>query len=292
MQVSPAASGQLRLSTGDTVRTSLPTVGIDTAVLIEGKVDFAATGDISFNKAITGTGTGEIRQLGTGRLLMSEDSEFTGSIHVSNGSLHVTNSTGSATGTASVEISGNGILSGSGRIGGPVSIFDGGQLSPGESPGTLAFDDDLTWGDGGSLLWEINNAIGTAGVDPGWDWIDVTGKLSILADPGNPFIIEIASLNLLNISGAISEFDVFSNYTWTIATSGQLPAYDPASLFLNTTDFYAQNPDATGTLSLGRDGENLKLFYTPIPEPRTYALLFGITILALATTSKRRKSKR
>ena len=83
------------------------------------------------------------------------------------------------------------VLSGTGTVVGSMTVASGSQLSPGNSPGTLTTGDQL-WEGGGSLLLEMDDAEGGAGV--GWDLVDIIGILTITADVLNPFEIDLASL--------------------------------------------------------------------------------------------------
>ncbi len=83
-----------------------------------------------------------------------------------------------------------------------MTIGLGGVLSPGNSPGT-ASTGAQTWNDGGSYLWEINasdDAGGSIGTDPGWDWLDITGALDLSALTAGGFTIDIDSLTSGNIA--------------------------------------------------------------------------------------------
>ena len=53
-------------------------------------------------------------------------------------------------------------------------------ISPGNSPGN-AFTTTQTWGTGGSYIWEINDFSGSAGLNPGWDLLTLSGALTISA---------------------------------------------------------------------------------------------------------------
>ena len=61
-------------------------------------------------------------------------------------------------------------------------------MRSGASPGTAATDGNGEWAGGGSYDWEINDFDGTAGMDPGWDLMDITGQLSITATDADPVL--------------------------------------------------------------------------------------------------------
>ena len=87
-------------------------------------------------------------------------------------------------------------------------------MSPGNSPGTLNVVGNATWA-GGSYLWEINDALGVAGSDPGWDLEDITGTLTI----NGPYTINVDSLTIANAQGDADNFNAATDYSWIIATA-------------------------------------------------------------------------
>ena len=67
-----------------------------------------------------------------------------------------------------------------------------------------------TWEDGGTYLWEINasnDAGGTQGADPGWDWLDITGTLELGGLSAGGFTIDIDSLTQATVAGDAAGFD-------------------------------------------------------------------------------------
>lgn len=289
MRLTPIVGEQLRFSTGDLIRTTAPVTALTSEITISGDVTFAGDGDIESGGSLRGSGT--VRQEGTGGLLLSEDADFSGSVEVTKGTLQVTNATGSATGDATVYVSLQGSLSGSGRIGGDVSIFDGGTLSPGASPGTLTIDGDLAWGEDGVYVWEINDAFGTAGGDPGWDWISIGGILNLTATDSNPFVIRIVSLDSSGLQGALAGFDPWVSQSWTVATAESFDGVYLDNLTIDATDFLAENETYGGTFSYSLAGDNLDVHYSPVPEPRTFAFGAGGIALGLAIWIRRKRDK-
>ena len=73
--------------------------------------------------------TGSLVKTGTGRLTLSGANTYDGGTTVSAGSLIVSNTTGSATGTGLVKVA-NSTLGGSGIVAGPVTMLNGGLLTP------------------------------------------------------------------------------------------------------------------------------------------------------------------
>jgi len=79
---------------------------------------------------INGTTTTAIRKVGTGSLTLTNANSYSGGTIIDGGMLLVNNVTGSATGSAGVNVNPGGALGGSGSVEGPV-YNNGGRVSPG-----------------------------------------------------------------------------------------------------------------------------------------------------------------
>jgi autotransporter-associated beta strand protein len=162
-------------------------------------------------------------------------------------------------------------------------------LSPGNSPGTAATSSQ-TWAGGGTYVWELNNATGTAGTDPGWDLITGTGALTITATSGSKFNINITSLTLGNVAGDAANFSSATNYNWLLADFTGAITFDAAAFALNTSGF---SNAFTGTFDIARgdavgiggDASQLYITYT-IPEPST-AILVSLVLTAAVIFRRR-----
>jgi autotransporter-associated beta strand protein len=157
-------------------------------------------------------------------------------------------------------------------------------ISPGNSPGE-ALTGSQSWAGGGSYLWEINNATGIAGEDPGWDLLSGTGTLAITSTSVSPFNILVTSLTLLNAGGLATNFSDLTSYNWLIADFATINGFDTTGFNINTGAF-ANSFTGTFGVSLGGvgvvpgDDSQIYLTYTAIPEPGA-ALLGGLGLLAL-----------
>lgn len=261
-------------------------------------------GNVIANSSGTNGGTIGVTKLGTGILVFDKVNTYSGPTLISQGTLAV-NGTGTINNSA-VTINGgdfrynsstaysNTVTFTSGKISGTnwggslsgLTIGANQTVSPGNSPGTATVGAQ-TWAAGGTYEWEINSTLGNAGVDPGWDLINGSGTLNITAVDGNEFTIDVMSLTLANVAGAVTGFNDNSNYNWLIADFAAITNFASDAFNIDTTAFALQNA-FTGAfgISLGGvgvvpgDSSQIYLTYTAIPEPKAVLLgCLGVLLL-------------
>ncbi len=191
---------------------------------------------VSYDGTISGIGN---LNLAGGTMILSGANTYSGSTTIgSGGRLKVVNSTGSATGTGSVVVNSGSSLTGNGIISGNVSLS--GAIEPGASPGKISTGSQ-TWNGGGIYSWEINDATGSEGLDPGWDVIDINGSLSIAATTTNKFTISINSLTAGNVAGSTTNFDKTQDYSWKIVkTTTGITGFGAGLININVSGFSNQ----------------------------------------------------
>lgn len=138
--------------------------------------DNAATPvDSTFGGVIEDNGAGltALTKAGGHSLTLTGANTYTGATNVSAGMLVVN---GSLAAGSAVTVAAAGTLGGTGTIGGATTIQ--GTLAPGNSPGTLAFGDDLTLESTAQLMFEIDGT--TEGAL--YDSVDVAGILAYGGD--------------------------------------------------------------------------------------------------------------
>jgi autotransporter-associated beta strand protein len=110
--------------------------------------------------------SGSLAKNGTGKLMLSKASTYSGGTRINGGTLLVTNTTGSATGYGPVQVN-IGTLGGTGIIGGPVTVgtgnISGATLIAGtskSSPGTLIINSTLTFNSYSTYKCVLNRSTG------------------------------------------------------------------------------------------------------------------------------------
>ena len=159
------AAGRLQLGDGGTSGS------ITGDVANSGVLAFNRLDDIGFDGLISGTGS--VVQDGAGIVTLTGANSYAGSTTVNAGTLRINGDQSAATGVTTVNSGAT--LGGSGTIGGSVNVADGGMLAPGNSPGTLTINGDLSLAAGSVLDFEFGAANVVGG--PLNDLIEVGGDL-------------------------------------------------------------------------------------------------------------------
>jgi hypothetical protein len=192
--------------------------------------------------------------------------------------LRVHRFSGSGTGSGNVSVGNGGLLAGTGSILGIVTNASGGSISAGAPIGVLNLGSSV-WLGGSTNRWDISDATGGAGV--GWDFLNLSGSLTISATASNKAYIDITSFTLGGLPGLSANFNPTNNYLWTILTADGginfLPGESELSVLELITGSY-QNPQGGGQFGIyvSTDGRSLNLTFTPyvpVPEPSAMALI-------------------
>ena len=226
--------------------------------------------------------TSLLTKQGASTYVLSGNNTYNGGTSVSAGTLLVNGQTvgNSGTGTGAVTVTG-GILGGTGRIGGIVTI-SGGVLSPGDSgPGLLTINNNLSFANNESsrsLSVILNGA--TAGTQ--YDRVNVNGTVNLTG----------ATLSFTRgYSPGLNDLLFLIANDGTDAVVGNFAGLSQGAQFdLNgVTAFISYQGDVNLNSPLG--GNDVVIFFTPVPEPSTILGLTGVT-LATAGWVRRRVANR
>lgn len=235
----------------------------------------AGTGNFIFNSAARNAAVGSelaITVSTTGTVTFNGANNNTGATNITAGTL-VLGSSGSLSTTSTISVGASGILNvaakngfvlasgqtltGNGKIIGDISIGLG-TLAIGNSPGTMTFDDDLSFSLNSVANFEVNGfslgeydlALGGSGVQA----VDFDGTLNIAFQAGFSTIGSVKLFDFESYGGS------FADVNFTGLAAGYSASFD----------------DLTGTVAV-------------IPEPSTWALFAG-SLAALAILRRRRRA--
>lgn len=250
-----------------------------------------AAGNIVFNSGAAISGANSLTKTGSANLTLLGNKTYTGATTVSAGTLTI-GSTGLVSGSSLLDVASNATLNvsavtggfvvgssqtlrGSGTVVGNTTV--NGALQPGNSPGLLSFNNDLTLGNSAVTTMEIN---GTGDRGMVYDAINVGGSLtydgSLLLSLGTTFAVGSYTFDLFDFGSQTGSFDsvtlggsysgslvndVGMSTNWGLTSGDQTWAFD----------------QSTGVLAL-----------SVIPEPSPLALS-GLGLLALAVSALRKR---
>jgi outer membrane autotransporter protein len=268
-QSNAAGSGDISLQDG-TVLSYADGVALDNRLILEGTValnvdsgEAKQLGDISGSGNYTLTGNGHLD-------ILSDMSNFDGTTNISGTSVTLDKGLGgqvkisnagtlvaNGNATANVEVGQGGTLKGKGSIG-SLSVKNGGSVGPGNSPGTLNVNGDVSFEHGSSYQFEVDPVTGEA------DRIAATGHATInggsvthIGADGR-YKLSSSYIILTAAGGVTGQFDqVSSNFAYLTPTL----SYDSNSVSLTlernaigladitTTSNQASTATAIGNLS-------------------------------------------
>ncbi len=300
--------GTLQHSSGNTTDYSARIAGSASAIAVDTNGQ-----SVTYASALSSSNTGGLSKSGLGTLNLTGSNAYTGGTSVSGGTLAVTGSgaLGSTAGTVSVTSGGElalgsgatiannvvvgtggtvtgsgtaalgGTISGNGELGGTLTVASGGSIAPGNSPGTLAVNNgSLTFASGSTYAWELNS-LTTVGAGSNYDVIALTGTSSLRTN---------AVFLVPSFTGTAAAPNLGATF-WNSARSWTVVAGNSTSTISGT--FFVTNSawSGNGSFSTGIFGDDLLLNWTPtaIPEPSTYAAIFGVVALATAAWRRQRQ---
>lgn len=300
---------------GGAFRVISPTITGETVDAATGNIALAAATEIRNSTALTlgGVISGgfSIEKTSTGVLTLSAANNYSGTTTVTAGTLNVTGSTlaGSA-----VTVNG-GSLTGSGTVGGTVTVASGGTIQAGNGTlsgtstiGQLTVNNAVTVQTNGTLRAELGSGTVTGTADR-LNLSGGSGALSLASGSnlnlsgngfnpvGTPTGYTLANLNaiggLVFAGQTVTPDSTLGVFTSTGGSGGAFvvdSAYSSGganTLNVTLTGISLNNGDI---LRLQRSGNNLTLTFTPVPEPGPMLLSGGLLAGAVAGVRKLRRT--
>jgi autotransporter-associated beta strand protein len=205
----------------------------------------------TFSGALAGPGS--LFKVGSGELLITGSSTYSGPTSVNQGELMVNGSLASA-----VTVNSGGILAGTGSLT-SVTVNAGGQLAPGDAPGTLTLSGSLTLLSGAALDYELDTPLDSDEILMSAGTLELNGQ-------------QFSDFNFTPLAG-------FGRGTYTLIDAGSI-----TGSLGSTTSGTIDGLQA----SLAVKGDNLVL--NVVPEPSTLALLVAGAV-GVAGFARRWKSR-
>ena len=268
IDISTATSAHLKaVSATDKVTFS----GGITGGVAAGTVAIDGQGTVSFVGAGKSYSYASATNVASGTLRIESGTTFSGSGNVAVASGATLLVHGSLNGSGVLAVNG-GALGGSGTINRVFTLDAGDVLSPGTSIGTINTIGE-TWAGAGTLKLEVNDV--DAGIGLGWDNVNIAGALSLTANSGSKFKLQLLSLTTGNAAGLVADFNKNTSYSWRfLSTTTAIAGFDASAFTIDTSGF--QNTlNGTFSVSVTGDGKGLALNYLAVPEPSSALLATG-----------------
>ena len=267
---------------GHTTFDGVDPINMNGGVVLAAPTTLRVESLLTINSNITESGGSQsLTKEGYGTLVINGTASHTGDTLVNTGELRVN---GTVT-TSQITVGYSGMLSGTGTV--AKVLLDGGAIYPGAGVGKLS-SGTQTWNAGSAFLLDVNDATGTAGVNSsGWGFLEISGKLKLIGDVSNPFLISLASVEPCGCTGLASNFDPSNSYAWKIvSTTCGIEGFNPGMFTVDTT--YFSNDTAGGQFFVSQSGNDLYLNFAPVPEPAAVGTIAVILLAGAAIRSRRR----
>lgn len=246
-------------------------------------------GSSTFSGVIRDNGVGgasvgvvNLVKTGTGALTLSGPNTYAGSTNVNSGSLIVN---GSIAGS-SLAVRNGATLGGSGIVSTAVNVLAGGTLAPGNSPGILTINGNLTYS-GGTLSIEVNGPV-AGNLSTNHDQLVVNGSVSLAPSGGTSLAVSIG----YTPSSADKIFFLANDGTDAIVNTfaglSSLSGYDiPLTITAGSGSPQSAFLSYVGDLSSGSvtGGNDLVIYFTAVPEPTALCVM----VFAAAPILRRRR---
>ena len=166
-------------------------------------------------------------------------------------------------------------------------LGDGG----GASVGLLHFISDVTFANGGTYNWALQDvALTPSPSSPGgYSLLAISGNLNITATAGG-FTLNLFTYDPTNLLG-LAALPLYVPYHLPIlVVGGTITGFSPSAFTINAGATFQNGTLSPTVFTLSQTGNTIYLDFTPIPEPSTYALFsVGLVSVLLPVLRRRRR---
>ena len=213
-----------------------------------GALVFNSSGNLTVGAIISGTGA--VTLANTGTLTLTGNNTYGGGTTISKGTLLVNNSAGSGGGTGAVTVASGATLSGSGVIGGAVTINTGGIFAPGNPTGTLTVSNNFTAVSGAVLNYTLGTSSDKTVVSGN---LNLSGTLNITTGTG----FTSGTFTLFTYGGALSLGNLILNLPAN--TSGTINTNTSGQVNLIVGTLQSNIPAFPGALGFGQNATGARI---------------------------------
>jgi autotransporter-associated beta strand protein len=254
------------------------------AIINDGGNSITIGEPLQHDSSFGGDPDGGLTKLNTGTLTLTSTNSYTGNTTITAGTLALSG-IGSISNSADISIASSAALDATGRSDGKLTLSTAqtvsgngtikgnaviaGAISPGaENVGAMTNTGSMTLNSGGRFVLDMEDAIGEPGTN--WDFISISGGLTVLSASTNPFVIQLRSidLNLNDDTSGAANFGNESSQSWIIATAdGGITNFSANKFIVDASGF--QNDLGGGSFTVRTNDNSLLLVFTSRPAPPT-----------------------
>jgi autotransporter-associated beta strand protein len=256
------------------------------AIIDDGGNTITIGESLQHDASLGGNADGGLTKLNSGTLTLSATNSYTGDTTISAGTLALTG-IGAITNSANISLAAGATLDVHGRNDGTLNLAAAqtlsgsgtvvgnlllnGTISPGaDSAGSLTNTGSAIFNAGGHYLFDMADAIGQPGTN--WDFISISGGVSVESASTNPFVIQLRSIdgNLNDNTQGAADFGNQSSQSWIIATAAAGITNFSADKFTVDASGFA-NDLGGGKFSVATNENSLLLVFNPPPAPPVFS---------------------
>ena len=235
---------------------------------------------LQHDSSLGATADGGLTKLGASTLSLTATNTYTGDTTISAGTLALSGN-GSISNSANISLDGS-TIDASGRSDGTLTLnaaqtlkgngtiignaILNGTISPGDTTvNAITNTGDITFGTNGNYVLDMEDASGQSGTN--WDQIFAGGNFIVQSTSGNPFIIQLRSIDgdVNDGNPGAANFGNASAQSWSIAMATNVAGFASNKFVVDDSQF--QNDLAGGYFIVTATTNSLQLTFVPNDPP-------------------------